>query len=119
MITLQAFIDVFSPPNFVVDFNCKTCICIHHSFVALDSKLFLQPFLSLIFAFDYFIGNSIRACQALGRLILALEVDSKIFNEVLKPLLDAKLSENIVRHVFNLDDDSPIEKRAKINLDCE
>jgi hypothetical protein len=55
----------------------------------------------------------------LGRLILALEVDSKIFNEVLKPLSDAKLSKNIVRHVFNLDDDSPIEKRVKINLDCE
>jgi hypothetical protein len=39
--------------------------------------------------------------------------------KILKPLLDAKFNENIVRHVFNLDDDSPIKKKAKINFDCE
>jgi hypothetical protein len=33
--------------------------------------------------------------------------------------LDAKLGENIVRHVFNLNDDCPIKKRTIINLDCE
>jgi hypothetical protein len=55
-----------------------------------------------------FIGNNIRVCWALGRPTLAFEVDSKIFDQVLKPLLDAKSSENIVRLVFNLDDDSPI-----------
>jgi hypothetical protein len=37
----------------------------------------------------------------------------------LKPLLDAKLGENIVRHVFNLDDNSPIKKKTKNNLDYE
>jgi hypothetical protein len=42
----------------------------------------------------------------LGRSILAL--DSKIFDEVLKPLLDAELGENIVKPSFNLDDDYPI-----------
>jgi hypothetical protein len=36
------------------------------------------------------------------------EVDSKIFDQVLKPLLDVKLGENIMKLVFNLDDDSPI-----------
>jgi hypothetical protein len=44
----------------------------------------------------------------LGRLILAFEVDSKTFDEVLKPLLDAKLGENIVRPIFTRNDDSPI-----------
>jgi len=52
----------------------------------------------------------------LGRLILAFKADLKIFDEVLKPLLDAKLGENIIRPSFNLDDDSLIQKRAKINL---
>ncbi len=37
-----------------------------------------------------FIRNSIHVYLALGRPILALEVDSKIFDEVLKPLLDAE-----------------------------
>ncbi len=73
----------------------------------------------LIFTLIVFTGNNICACWALGRLIFALEVDSKIFNEVLKPLLDAKLGENIVRHVFNLDDNSPIKKKTKNNLDYE
>jgi len=44
----------------------------------------------------------------LGRPILAFEVDPKIFDEVLKPLLDVKSGENFVRPSFNLDDDSPI-----------
>ncbi len=63
--------------------------------------------------------NSIRACRALGRSILALELDSKIFDEVLKPLLDVNLGETIVQPIFNLDDNSPIKKRTKINLDCK
>jgi hypothetical protein len=52
--------------------------------------------------------NSIFACRVLGKSILALEVDSKIFHEVLKPFLDAKLGENIVSLNFNLDKDFPI-----------
>jgi len=55
----------------------------------------------------------------LGRPIFALEVDSKIFDKVLKPLLDVDSSEIIVRLVFNLDDDSPIKKRTRIDLNCE
>jgi hypothetical protein len=55
----------------------------------------------------------------LGRPILALKADSNIFDEKLKPLLDAKSSENIVRPSFNFDENSPIQKKAKINLDCE
>jgi hypothetical protein len=55
-----------------------------------------------------FTGNNICVCQALGRPILVLKVDSKIFDQVLKPLLDVELGENIMRFVFNLDDDSPI-----------
>ncbi len=41
-------------------------------------------------------------------MILTLKVDSKIFDEVLKPLLDVELGENFVKPGFNLDDDSPI-----------
>jgi hypothetical protein len=59
--------------------------------------------------------NNIHAYRALGRQILIIEVDSKIFDEVLKPFLDVKSGEN----VFNLDDDSPIEKKTKINFNCE
>jgi hypothetical protein len=55
----------------------------------------------------------------LGRLILALKVDLKIFDEVLKPLLDVDLGENIVKPSFNLDDNFPIQKKARVNLDCE
>jgi hypothetical protein len=40
--------------------------------------------------------NIVCACRALGRPILALEVDSEIFDEVLKPLLDVKSGEIIV-----------------------
>jgi hypothetical protein len=63
--------------------------------------------------------NNICACQALGRPILAFEANLEIFEKVLKPLLDAKSNENIVRPGFNLDDDFPIQKRVRINLDCE
>jgi hypothetical protein len=66
-----------------------------------------------------FTRNSICACRTLGRPILALEADSKIFDEVLKPLLDADLGKTIVHPIFNLDDDSPILKKTRINLDCE
>jgi hypothetical protein len=55
----------------------------------------------------------------LGRPILALKVDSKIFDEVLKPLLDVELGKIIIQLVFNLDDYSPIQKKVKINFDCE
>jgi hypothetical protein len=60
------------------------------------------------------VGNSIRAFRALGRPIFALKADSKIFDEVLKPLLDA--SESIVRPVFNLDDNFLIQKKPKLTL---
>jgi hypothetical protein len=55
----------------------------------------------------------------LGRQILIVEVDSKIFDEVLKPFLDVKSGKNIIKHVFNLDDDFPIQKKTKINSNCE
>ncbi len=68
----------------------------------------------------FFFGNNIHAYWALGRPILAFEANSDMFYEVLKPLLVVESSETkIVRCVFNLDDDSPIQKRAKINLNCE
>jgi hypothetical protein len=41
----------------------------------------------------------------LGRPILAFEVDSKTFDELLKQLLDAKLGKNILRPILTLDDD--------------
>jgi hypothetical protein len=42
VITLQVFINVFLPlDSAIVDLNCGTSICIHSSFVFLDSKLFL------------------------------------------------------------------------------
>ncbi len=121
MITLQVFINVYSPPNYaVVDLNCETCICFHPSLVFLDSKLFVQHFVTLTFAFDCsYVLNCILACCALGRSILALEVDYEIFDEVFKPFLDAKSSENIVKPSFNLDDNSPIQKKIVINFDCE
>lgn len=65
------------------------------------------------------IRNNIRVCWVFGRPILALEVDSEIFYEVLKPLLDANLGKVVVRPIFNLDDDSPIKKKIRINLDYE
>jgi hypothetical protein len=64
-------------------------------------------------------GKSIRVCRVLQRPILALEADLEIFDEMLKPLLDSNSGKTIVQHVFNLDDNSPIKKRSRINLDCE
>jgi hypothetical protein len=55
----------------------------------------------------------------LGRPILALEANLDFFYGVLKPLLDADLGETIVQLVFNLDDNSPIKKRSKINFNYE
>jgi hypothetical protein len=66
-----------------------------------------------------FLRTNICVCQALKRSILVLEANLEILDEVLKPLLDVELRENIVKLGFNLDDNSPIQKRAKINLDCE
>jgi hypothetical protein len=63
--------------------------------------------------------NNIRACWALGRSILALKANSEIFEELLNPILDAKLGETIVGPIFNLDDNSPIQKLTKISLDYE
>ncbi len=106
---LQALIDVCSPLDFiVVDLNCGMGIFFHPSFVFLNSKLFCNLLCLLLLHLIILIGNNIRACQALGRLILALKVDSKIFHEVFKPFLHAKSSKNIVKHGFNLDEDSPI-----------
>jgi hypothetical protein len=65
------------------------------------------------------IRNNICVCWAFGKPIFALEVDSEIFDEVLKPLLDANLGKIIVRPIFNLDDDSPIKKKIRINLNYE
>jgi hypothetical protein len=36
--------------------------------------------------------------------------------KVIKPLLDVELGEDIVKFYFNLDDDSPIQKRVRINV---
>jgi hypothetical protein len=44
----------------------------------------------------------------LWKPILALEANSKIFDEVLKPLLDVNSSKTIVQPIFNLDDGYPI-----------
>lgn len=44
----------------------------------------------------------------MGRSILALKVESKIFDEVFKPLLDVELGKNFVKPSFNLDDNFPI-----------
>jgi len=45
VITLQVFIDVCSPPNFVVmDPNYETCTYIHPFLIILDSKLILQSY---------------------------------------------------------------------------
>jgi len=55
VITLQAFVNVCSPPNsIVVDLNYETCACIHPSLIVLDFKLFQQYFLFLTSLFDYF-----------------------------------------------------------------
>jgi hypothetical protein len=55
----------------------------------------------------------------LRRLILAFKANLKIFHEVLKPFLDAESGKNIIRIIFNLDDNFAILKRARINLDFE
>ncbi len=52
MITLQAFINVCSPPDsIVVDLNYGTCICIHPSLIVSYSKFILQSNLFLTFVF--------------------------------------------------------------------
>jgi hypothetical protein len=62
-------------------------------------------------------GNGICACQVLQRPILTLEADLEIFDEMLKPLLDSNSNKTVIQHVFNLDDNSPIKKKSRINLD--
>ncbi len=50
-------------------------------------------------------SNIIRACQSLGRHILALELDTKVFMEVLKPFIEITTPKFDVEHVhsFNID----------------
>jgi hypothetical protein len=64
----------------------------------------------------YFHVEGVQECLT---SILALKADLEIFDEVMKALLDAESSETIVPLVFNLDDDFPIQKRTKINIDYE
>ncbi len=107
MITLQILIDVCSPPNsIVVEFNCGMGIFFHPSQVFL--KYLCNLLCLLLLHFIIFTWNNICACWMLGKSILALEVDSKLFHQVLKPLLDAESCENIVKPSFNLDEDFPI-----------
>ncbi len=120
MITLQALIDVCSPPNFaVMDLNYGIGTCILPFLIVSNSKFILQFDLFLTSILMFLIGNNICACWTLGRPILALENDSKIFDKVLKPLLDANLGKTIVCPIFNLDDDFSHKKKTRINLDCE
>jgi hypothetical protein len=54
------------------------------------------------------IRNNIHAYRTLGRPILVLNANSKVFDEVFKPLLNVKTTKNIVKHGFKLDENSPI-----------
>jgi hypothetical protein len=57
--------------------------------------------------------------SSIWRPILAFKADLEISDEVLKPRLDAKSGKNIVKSIFNFDDDFPIQKKVIINFDCE
>jgi len=90
-----------------------------HFYIFLIPSYFCNLSFLLLLHLIFLTRNNICAYWKLGKLIPILEVDSKIFREVLKPLLDVKLGKNIFRLDFNRDEDSPIQKRAKINFNCE
>jgi hypothetical protein len=54
MSSFYKLLSMFIPPPYfaIVDFNYEKSNFFHPSLVFLDSKLFLQPFVSLTFAFD-------------------------------------------------------------------
>jgi len=68
-------------------------------------------------------GSSIRAAHSSNRHILALESDAQLFDEVLKPLqtlatISKTLDSASTYDGMDIDDDSPIEDAALLNL-CE
>jgi hypothetical protein len=69
------------------------------------------------------IGSSIKAARSSNRHILALEADSKLFEEVLEPLKKARpLSKSydteMSRNSFEDDEDTPAMDQPLIDL-CE
>jgi len=69
------------------------------------------------------LGSSTRAAHSSNRHILALESDAQLFDEVLKPLqtpvtISKTLDSTTTCDGMDIDDDSPIEDAALLNL-CE
>lgn len=68
-------------------------------------------------------GSSIRAAHSSNRHILALESDAQLFDEILKPLqtlstVSKTLDYSSTCDGMDIDDDSPIEDAALLDL-CE
>jgi hypothetical protein len=57
--------------------------------------------------------------EAIGRHVLALEVDRIAFREAILPLVKEVELQHSEKSVYSLDLDSPCKKRAKRVLDCE
>jgi hypothetical protein len=70
-----------------------------------------------------FVGSSIKAARSLNRHILALEVDSKLFEEVLEPLKKAtpvskSCDTDMSGNSSEDDEDTPVMDQLFIDL-CE
>jgi hypothetical protein len=62
-------------------------------------------------------GNIIKACQNLGRHILALESNMAVLIEVLEPRIEVAMLEPNLKHVHSFDIDFPIKKHLRRLLD--
>jgi hypothetical protein len=63
--------------------------------------------------------NIVKAFQSQGHHILALELDMKVFTEVLEPFIQVTMLEPDVEHVHNFGIDYPVKKCSSRLLDCE
>jgi hypothetical protein len=69
------------------------------------------------------VGSSIKAAHSSNRHVLALEADSKLFEEVLEPLkkttpLSKSLDMDMFENAFEDDEDTLVKDQPFINL-CE
>jgi hypothetical protein len=61
----------------------------------------------------------LKTCQKLGRHFLLLELDRDIYLELLQPLLDVIQEQTNVVEEENNDLDVPVQKKFRLNFDCE
>jgi hypothetical protein len=60
-----------------------------------------------------------RVCKNLGRHVLLLEPNLDVYVELLQPLLDVMEEQTNLAEEENSDPNALVQKKARLDLDCE